>query len=236
MYELDYSNFFNTDVNSKLFEHGLVIVRNAHNLSVDEFEKIGERLGKNLVGELHVANSKKTVQVLSKEETFGDGDLPWHNDWSYGKGDYHGTMLYNVRNAHLSPTWFIDMSKLPEHFYEDYKDEVGHYLPPQELLDNCFTDVQRRYLQKLKITRPFVFDHYITNERVLYCSPCTVTLNSNTDISGIINYAEQHSYKHEWQDGDLLIWDNIKMMHKRVAFEGDRMLWRIQFWLKKTTM
>jgi len=32
-----------------------------------------------------------------------------------------------------------------------------------------------------------------------------------------------------WEPYDILIWDNLKMNHKRVAFEGERLLWRTQF-------
>ena len=43
------------------------------------------------------------------------------------------------------------------------------------------------------------------------------------------DYLEENAYKHEWEVGDLLIWDNLKMNHKRVSFEGERLLWRTQF-------
>ena len=42
---------------------------------------------------------------------------------------------------------------------------------------------------------------------------------------------EKYSYTHNWDDGDVLVWDNWTGLHKRPAFAGmpDRLLHRMQF-------
>ena len=82
----------------ELLEKGLVKVK-LKDLRIKEFEEISESLGKNLVTSKHVLNEKRTVQELSNNGLFGDGDVEWHHDWSYGRGNYFGTILYNVKNA-----------------------------------------------------------------------------------------------------------------------------------------
>ena len=40
-------------------------------------------------------------------------------------------------------------------------------------------------------------------------------------------------YRHKWVEGDLLIWDNVQVMHRSAgAFTGKRLLYRLQSRLK----
>lgn len=208
--------------------NGLVKVSCPKSLSLEEFETVANSLGKPLVTSKHVLNESRTVQELSNNGLFGDGEVDWHHDWSYGRGNYFGTILYNVKNAHLSPTWFCDMSKAPKTLKYMYQNAVGEYYPPQHLQDNCFTDKQLKLLEKQRVTRPYVIKHHVTDEEILYCSWSTLR-NPIWDISHIQEWVEANAYKHEWEENDILIWDNLKMNHKRIAFEGERLLWRTQF-------
>ena len=216
------------DLKQELMKHGLVKVSSQNPLTVQQFESIAHSLGKPLVTDKHVLNEARTVQELSTNGLFSNKDVDWHHDWSYGRGNYFGTILYNVKNAQLSPTWFCDMSKAPKELKDMYKNAVGRYYPPGHLHNQCFTEKQLRLLEKQKVSRPFNIKHYVTNEDILYCSISTLRDNE-LDLKPIIDWVEENAYKHEWQDNDILIWDNLKMQHKRVAFEGERLLWRTQF-------
>lgn len=197
-------------------------------LELNQFEKIAYSLGKPLVTTNHVLNKDRTVQELSNTGLFSDGEVDWHHDWSYGRGNYFGTILYNVKNAHLSPTLFCDMSKTPDSLKNLYRDSIGHYHPPHYLHNTCFTQKQLRLLEKQKVSRPFLINHHVTGEEILYCSISTIQ-NNKLDLSPIKEWCEENCYKHEWEKHDLLIWDNIKINHKRFAFKGERLLWRTQF-------
>jgi len=209
-------------------KHGLVKVSSPNPLTIEQFESIALSLGKPLITDKHVLNEARTVQELSTNGLFSNGDVDWHHDWSYGRGNYFGTILYNVKNAHLSPTWFCDMSNAPNDLLEMYKDAVGNYYPPTHLHNQCFTEKQLRLLEKQKVNRPFHIKHHVTDEDILYCSISTLQDNE-VDLKPIVDWIEDNSYKHEWQDNEILIWDNLKMQHKRIAFEGERLLWRTQF-------
>lgn len=222
----NFDNFNFENAKNLICQNGLVILRNA-TLSMNSFEHLIKKIGKLLVTEKHVLNQNKTVQEISHAGLFGSGDVAWHNDWSYGKGNFFGTALYNFENAQLSETWFQDMSNLPSDFYTEYSSYEGTYLPPQEF-SYCFTDRQRALIEKQKISRKFVFNHPITNELILYCSPGTLQ-NPHPNIDKITEFADNNAYVHSWKIGDLLLFDNYKMMHKRKAFNGTRTLWRIQF-------
>ena len=198
-------------------------------LELNDFERIAESLGKPLVTSKHVLNGKRTVQELSNNGLFGDGDVDWHHDWSYGRGNYFGTILYNVKNAELSPTWFCDMSKAPEELKRNYTQAVGEYYPPTYLHGNCFTEKQLRLLEKQRVNRDFIIRHHVTNEEILYCSFGTMRNEKDHDLMPILEWVKENAYKHVWEENDILIWDNLKMNHKRESFEGERLLWRTQF-------
>lgn len=217
-----------SNLKDKLLEHGLVKIECSKSLTIEEFELIATSLGKPLVTDKHVLNTNRTVQELSHNALFGNDDVEWHHDWSYGRGNYFGTILYNVKNAHLSPTWFCDMSKAPNELKLLYKDAVGSYYPPIHLQDKCFTEKQLRILEKQKVKRSFIINHHITNEEILYCSIGSLQ-NNSIDVTPIKEWIEENSYRNDWADNDILIWDNLKMNHKRIAFEGERLLWRTQF-------
>ena len=197
-------------------------------LELNDFERITESLGKPLVTSKHVLNKKRTVQELSNNGLFGDGDVDWHHDWSYGRGNYFGTILYNVKNAELSPTWFCDMSKVPDSLKYIYKNAVGEYYPPTHLHGQCFTEKQLRILKKQAVTRPYIINHHVTGEEILYCSIGTLQ-NHDWVLTPLREWIEENAYKHIWEENDILIWDNLKMNHKRESFEGERLLWRTQF-------
>jgi len=218
---------FDDSLLNLMHEHGLLIIKNAPPLEKNEYTALISKLGKLLIGAKHTIDDDRCVQLLSNDELFGVDEVVWHNDWSYGRGNYFGTALLNVENAQLSNTSFLDMSKLPKNLIEQYKNVNGLYHPPVDL-KHCFSEREWKILERVKQNRPMIFNHPITGEELLYCSPGTQQ-NIEIDLSDIIKYANNNSYVHTWEKGDLLIWDNLKMMHKREQFNGTRKLWRIQF-------
>ncbi len=208
------------DLKELLLSFGIVHIKNAE-LNIIEFAELAEKLGKPLKTEKHTVN--QYVQMVSTDGLFEDKEVDWHNDWSYGRGNYYGTILYNVKSGSLANTYFVDMADAPRELKKKYKNEVGEYFPPESLQEKCFTEKQIRILKKMKVTRPFVQKY--NDKEILYCSLGTI----NKDFPDIREFAENNSYKHEWEEGDILIWDNMRMMHKRDSFKGERTLWRVQF-------
>jgi len=231
VYKIRFDEIWHVNLLDKLLEHGLIIVSCNKNISLDEFKIIGKKLGKPLIAKKHTLDDERHVQYVSDKGLFSNDDVDWHNDWSYGEGNYFGTMLYNNKNGHLSTTDFIDMRKA----YEDYPDKdflhntEGTYFPPQYLHETCFTPRMLKILEKAKVTRKFAHLHHATGDHVIYISPGT--LQNDIDVNSIVKYCEQNIYEHNWKKNDILIYDNIRYMHRRHAFEGERELWRTQFWI-----
>ena len=219
----------------KFFENG--IEKHNADLTPETFKDYIFGYGKFFSTEIHILDDEGYVQIVSHDGLFERDVVPWHNDWSYGVGAYHGTALYNFFGGHLTPTWFCDMKlaydNLPDP--EKYENVVGTYYPPENLQDRCFTEKQLRYLRKNKTQRPFIIEHPITNEKMLYFSPGSlVETNVEVDIEELIEHCEQFAFPMFWGDNDMLVYDNLRVMHKRDAFEGERILWRIQFNYEET--
>jgi taurine dioxygenase len=57
-------------------------------------------------------------------------------------------------------------------------------------------------------------------------------------VSELIGHVtqEQWVYRHKWQDGDLVIWNNLCTMHSATEFDDsryDRVVYRV--WVRPTT-
>jgi len=210
---------------------------NSADLTADSFKDIVMDYGTFFSTEKHVLDDEGFVQLVSSDGLFERASVPWHNDWSYGVGAFHGTALYNFFGGHLAPTWFVDMKvaydNLPDK--EKYEDIVGTYFPPYHLQNKCFTEMQLRYLRKNKTQRPFIIEHPITKDKMLYFSPGSlVETNKYVDIQELIEHCEQFAFPMYWEENGIFLYDNLRMMHRRDAFEGERILWRIQFNYEET--
>lgn len=229
MLSLTLSEVNNKDLRRQLLEHGLIHIKCENPLSLEEFKNIN--LGKALIAKRHTLDEERNVQYVSDKGLFSNDDVDWHNDWSYGAGNYFGTMLYNHKNGHLSTTDFVDMRDAYLRYEnKDYlRHTTGEYFPPQDLHESCFTPRMLKILEKTKVARQFAHVHHETGDTVMYFSPGT--LQTDIDVSELIAHCEEKIYEHHWQDNDILIYDNIRYMHRRHAFEGERELWRTQFWI-----
>jgi alpha-ketoglutarate-dependent taurine dioxygenase len=76
--------------------------------------------------------------------------------------------------------------------------------------------------------RPLVLRHPATSETILFLSrrfwPAIVDLppaESASLIAELVSYQDrlEFQYRHRWQPGDLVVWDNITLQHARTDFD-----------------
>ena len=174
-----------------------------------------------------------------------DAGQSWHTDMSYSKTIAFANVLYGIRIPHrngktLGNTEFCNMHAaydgLPDDlkrrldgmtvlhdfnkFWEMMRREKGSPRPP-------LTAAQRK--AKPPVSHPIFLAHPLTGRRVLYANPgYSMRINELPDKESddILAFLFEHQtkpeyrYAHQWEEGDLMLWEDIGTIHNAVADYG----------------
>ncbi len=166
----------------------------------------------------------------------GDGELQWHSDQSYMMNPATGAALYAVE---LPPeggtTSWVDLAAvyagLPDRVKQlgDGRQGVFSYvkrLAGYQGGDRVISPEAKR--KTPRVSHPLVHTHPATGRKALYLdSTTTIGIEEMDDASGAALLDELYSfatqpefvYRHVWQVGDLVMWDNGLTMHRRDRFD-----------------
>jgi len=167
----------------------------------------------------------------------GDGELQWHSDQSYMMNPATGAALYAVE---LPPdggtTSWVDLSAAYAALPDRLKDLVeGRHavfsyvkrLAGYQGVDRVISAEAKR--QTPPVLHPLVHTHPVTGRKALYLdSTTTIGIEGMDEVSGsallddIYSFATRPEfvYRHDWQVGDLVMWDNGSTMHRREPFDA----------------
>ena len=168
----------------------------------------------------------------------GDGELEWHSDQSYMVTPATGAALYALE---LPPeggeTFWVDLraayAGLPRQLRTAITGKRGIFDYTKRLagygreVDQQISEEARR--QTPPVTHALVRAHPETGDRSLYLdSTTTVGIDYMDTASGLALLDEVYEaatrdefvYAHQWQVGDLLLWDNGFTMHRRRPFDS----------------
>ena len=113
---------------------------------------------------------------------------------------------------------------------------------PEALLDLLRTTRSTRFpapthdnVAHIEVSHPAVLRNPVDQRESVYISENALHFSGFDENAGqalkqqVLNYilAEDNIYRHEWRMGDLVVYDNTQLLHRREAFEGPR-------WLKGT--
>ena len=174
-----------------------------------------------------------------------DAGQDWHTDMSYSRTIAFANVLYALevprRNGKtLGDTEFSSMHAayegLPDalkerldgmtvlhdfnKFWEMMRREKGSQRPP-------LTETQRK--QKPPVSHPIFLEHPITRRKVLYANPgYSMRINElpEKESDGILEFLFEHQlkpeyrYRHQWSEGDVLMWENFGTIHNAIADYG----------------
>ena len=174
-----------------------------------------------------------------------DAGQDWHTDMSYSRTIAFANVLYALqvprRNGKvLGATEFSSMHAayegLPEDlkrklegmtvlhdfnkFWDKMRHEKGSKRPP-------LTEAQKK--AKPPVSHPIFLTHPITGRKVLYANPgYSMRINElpESESDEILNFLFEHQlkpqyrYRHEWAEGDLLMWENFGTIHNAIADYG----------------
>jgi taurine dioxygenase len=178
----------------------------------------------------------------------GDGELEWHSDQSYMMHPATGAGLYALElPAEGGRTSWIDLraahAGLPDHLRRAAEARRGVFSYTKRLagyqgVDKTISEEATR--RTPPVVHTLVHTHPLTGARALYLdSTTTVGIEGMDAGAGAALLDEIYAaalrpefvYTHDWQVGDLLLWDNGFTMHRRDPFDpAARRL------MKRTTM
>ncbi|MEM8883718.1 MAG: TauD/TfdA family dioxygenase [Planctomycetota bacterium] len=153
----------------------------------------------------------------------------FHSDMSFRPRPPRLTMLYAVETPRAGgATEFGSLERLhgllAEASWSDHA--VRHETP-----STAFRDDPDRASVK-----PLVAHHPDHGRPFVYASPCYakeivgIPADVSADIlARIAEACEPPDYAHAWQNGDLLLWDNLGVVHRATPFDPNdhRLLWRM---------
>lgn len=204
--------------------HKLVLFRNQQ-LSEAEQVRILSLFGK-------VLGSNGEFREISSDGNLGAGPLTWHSDLAFTEAPFKILSLHALEvNDGQSWTAFANgvtaLESLPASLAQklDKRDAVtalaliqSHRAVEHEVPD--FVPQQ---------TRPAIIPHPRTGEPVLYINHMQTARieglpreESEALLDALFDelYAEDRIYRHHWNRGDFLIWDNIALQHSRCDLTG----------------
>ena len=239
------------EIRSLWMEHRIVVFPD-QTLDDDTLVAFAERFGRLFVHAQTSLLSKKRKEVmelsnLPEAERKTTHDLDWHTDQTYTPQPVFGTMLYGlVAPIEGGETLIADLAgayaSLPETLGDRVEGVSAVYsAEPRPMVRE--TPLNEDEKQRIPdCTHPLVRTHPYLGRKALYLSPLhmkTIGDLSEDDSLDLIRelaaHATQpaHVYRHRWTVGDLIMWDNTSVMHRRTPFPPDvpRHLKRAGFYL-----
>jgi taurine dioxygenase len=186
------------------------------------------------------------IMILSSEDrdTKGDGGklvvgAAWHTDDSYKAVPCSLTILYGVEVPDTGgDTQFVNMYRAYDELQAATRERITgmrviHKYDSSRKQNRIATRTEKERTETPDVTQPLVRTHPETGRKALYLNPNRMEqvigldrAESDALLDGLISHATQprYQYRHKWQRGDILIWDNRCTMHKANADypEGSR--------------
>ena len=243
-------------------EHGVLVFRR-QSLSERELLEFGRMIGSpSIYAETHWLSTYDEVIILSNMRG-QDGEplgglankgLTWHTDQSYYTEPVTGCFLYGVElPANGGNTRWASLyraySTLSNNMKNTIDSLVGTFSYQARAGEVVKTDDNhdraRRVRETPDVKHPLVNVNPATGRKALYIDPGTLIgidgmpqdeADSLLDELLVHTVQPDNVYEHDWQVGDLVLWDNAVVLHARDAFpnEENRLVKRMIIKLDQT--
>ena len=224
-------------------EYGILLFRN-QNLSIKNQVTFGRKFGKVLIHAVNQNHAKghPEIYVLSNLDNNGQpsgkhpdqGSLYWHTDGSWRKITGQATiMVADIIPSKGGETHFCCM----ENAYNSLSDNIKLNIDDLFAIHNLDFSRTRRHghdpLSKkqknnaLPVIHPIVRTHPNTKRKSLFLGDHAEYIE-DMDYSKGRNFIERLNklaiktkfiYKHKYKEGDVLVWDNRRLLHKGTKYD-----------------
>ena len=224
-------------------EYGILLFRN-QNLSIKNQVSFGRKFGKVLIHAVNQNHAKghPEIYVLSNLNNNGQpsgkhpdqGSLYWHTDGSWRKITGQATiMVADIIPSKGGETHFCCM----ENAYDSFSDSMKLKIDDLFAIHNLDFSRNRRHghdpLSKKQknnappVIHPVVRTHPNTSRKSLFLGDHAEYIE-DMDYSKGRNFIERLNklatktkfiYKHKYKEGDVLVWDNRRLLHKGTKYD-----------------
>ena len=224
-------------------QHGILLFRN-QSLSIENQVTFGRKFGKVLVHAVSQNHAKEhpEIYVLSNLDNKGQpsgkhpdqGSLYWHTDGSWRKKTGQATiMVADINPSKGGETHFCCM----ENAYDSLSDRMKQKIINLFTIHNLDFSRKRRHghdpLSKKQknnappVIHPIVRTHPNTNRKSLFLGDHAEYIK-DMEYSKGRNFIERLNklatkskfiYKHKYKKGDVLVWDNRRLLHKGTKYD-----------------
>lgn len=186
-----------------------------------------------LEGVMYVSNLK--TENGERLGGLGSAELDWHTDQSYRENPATGSIFYAIE---MPPgagkiQWCnmqLAYDALPARLQDQIEslEAISRYNAYER---EKISDEEKRRLEDLHppVSHPLVLSNPVSGKRGLYLDISTAyAVKGMDEARGRSLLAElaqvmtrpEFIYTHEWQPGDVMMWDNARLCHRRDAFDG----------------
>lgn len=226
-----------TEIQSVLDQHHLLIIKNQE-LSKEQLVKISYFFGEpvqSLVS-TYKLEQHPLISIISNKRN-DDGkkigimapEFVFHADSYFTKNPNKYTLLYSLKAPKQEgETLFVNMC----HAYNTLDESVKTLIADKKI------SYKNVFINQPPVVHPLVRVHPVTQKKSLFVNiHRALGVENLTEPEGLqlLQYLYSHAikketiYKHKWDNGDLLIWNNSTTMHcaTPILDTEERMLYRV---------
>jgi taurine dioxygenase len=217
-------------------KHRVAVFRD-QTLDDDALVRLAERFGPLFIhaqSSLLSSRRKEVMELSNLEDAERPTiyDLDWHTDQTYTPQPVFGTILYGlVVPREGGETHFADLIGAYASMSADLRRQIDGKCalycaePRPDARETPLNAQERARIRDC--THPLVRIHPYLGQKAVYLSPLHIATigdlsarDSQRLIAELSAHATQpaHLYRHKWRVGDLVMWDNSAVMHRRTPF------------------
>jgi taurine dioxygenase len=195
--------------------------------------------GKPYIPELpHLAVISNVVENGQAIGGLGNSELIWHTDMSYADDPPIASLLYSLEVPETGgDTWFCNMYAAYNALPEELKQRIATLSCKHDASHNSAGETRKGFKDGFAsredipgAIHPLVCAHPATGRPVLYLGrrenayiPELSPADGDALLDELWSYTTRadNTWRHHWQVGDVVMWDNRCTMHRRDDFSAD---------------
>lgn len=229
------------------FKAGVMVIRDQYITPAEQvaFSRHFGSLGIHVLDQFQHPDQKEVLVLSNKKNRdgspvgFEDAGRYWHSDLSYAQLPMLGSMLYAIEiPPQGGATLFADMRKALETLPQKTRERLNGLKAyhsytrddkAKESAEGLRPVLNTDQLSKLSdVVHPVVRTHEDTGVQSLFVNPGFTFAIKDMDpdestnlLKGLFEHSTKSEliYTHEWQQHDLLCWDNRSVMHQATHYD-----------------